>query len=115
MTRARITTLAFAVLALAGCGGSSTPHSATAASHPAATVTVTARPAQPAVIADTSTPPGSRFCGRLAAAPDEAAYYASEVAYEARQGGGDINAGRTIVDLWITISCPQFAYLAKQD
>lgn len=94
-----------AVLVLAGCGSGAT------ASH--ATITVTARPVQPAVIADTSTPPGSQFCHRLESAPDEAAYYASEVAYEARQAGGDVAAGKTMVGLWITISCPQYAYLTK--
>ena len=95
------------MLSLAACGGSGPPRAA------AAPVTVTARPAQPAVIADTSTPPGSAFCRRLASAPGKAAYYASEVAYEARQAGGDAAAGKSMVGLWITISCPRFAYLAN--
>ena len=89
-------------MALAGCGGGAAQKHAAAA--PSRT--------QPAVIADTSTPPGSAFCARLESAPDPAGYYGAEVAYQTTQAG-DARAGRIVVDLWVNISCPQFIYLTK--
>lgn len=103
---------AAALLALAGCGGS-VPHGAPA----------TSRPPSPAAVAPSAPPsaPGAAFCARLQAAPSPQVVYASEVVHQvdlASGGGsaspGDIRAARAIVALWITISCPQYAYLTKQ-
>ena len=109
--RALAAALAVAVtMALSACGSSPAPR-------PASTVTVTAAPGpvQPAVIDDTGTPPGAQFCQRLESAPDPAAYYAAEVAYQARPGfGGGLSTAATTVKLWIMISCPQFSYLVTQ-
>src|SRR5262249_31865239 len=108
----KIAAAAALIVVLSGCSGSVVSHAGRPAA-PHATATVTASTVQPAVIADTSVPPGSQFCDRLKSAPDEAAYYASEVAYQARQAGGDAKAARSVVGLWITISCPGYAYLEQ--
>ncbi len=100
-----------AVLALAACGGSA-PHQAPAASR-APSPAASGPPAPPSA-------PGAAFCARLKAAPEPLTVYTSEIIHQVdlASGGGsaspdDIRAARTIVALWITISCPRFAYLTK--
>ena len=104
---------AFAVLALAGCGGSSIPHSAAATSAPP-------RPAATTPLAASPSAPGAAFCATLKAADVPLITYENEVIRQvglASDGGSasdaDIKAAKTIVALWITISCPQFTYLTR--
>jgi hypothetical protein len=105
-----------AALVLGGCGGS-------AAGGAAATVPAVPSPA----VASASGPPapaapGAAFCARLKASPKTVqVVYASEVERQVGlvSGGGSvtpeaIQAARTVVALWITISCPQFAYLERR-
>ena len=112
MNRTRIVA-AFAVLALAGCGGSA------AAQHAPATT-----PPPPVSSAAAATPPpsapGAAFCATLKAADVPLITYENEVIRQvglASDGGSasdaDIKAAKTIVALWITISCPQFTYLTR--
>lgn len=88
---------------LAGCGGSRGHAAPVPSRHPAAS---------PAA-------PGAAFCGRLAAARDPQAVYAGEVERQVALAGGGtvtpgvISAARTVVALWITISCPRFARLEQ--
>ncbi len=102
---------AAAVLAVAACGGAA-PHQ----------VPVTSRAPSPAASSPVASPsaPGAAFCARLKAAPEPLTVYTSEIIHQVdlASGGGsaspdDIRAARTIVALWITISCPQYAYLTK--
>ena len=112
MNRTRIVA-AFAVLALAGCGGSSSiPHSAAPAS----------APPRPPASSPASSPsvPGAAFCATLKASDTPLITYENELIRQVdltSDGGSassaDIAAAKTIVALWITISCPQFAYLTK--
>lgn len=102
---------AAAVLAVAACGGSG-PHRAPATSS-APRPPASAPPASPSA-------PGAAFCAALKASGTPQVTYADEVIRQVglvSDGGsasqGDINAARAIVALWITISCPQFTYLAK--
>ena len=103
--------LAAAVLAvLAGC--------TSAASGSAAAPPRAAAPASPAL---TPRAPGAAFCARLKANPKTVrVVYADEVERQVGLASGhgsvtpdSIQAARTIVALWITISCPRFAWLEK--
>src|SRR5689334_24107030 len=104
--------LAAAALAvLAGC----TSAAPGTAAPPRATVPAAASPAL------TPRAPGAAFCAKLKASPKTVrVVYADEVERQVglASGGGSvtpetIQAARTIVALWITISCPRFAWLEK--
>ena len=112
MNRTRIVA-AFAVLALAGCGGSAAAQHAPATTPPPPVSSAAAATTPPSA-------PGAAFCATLKTADVPLITYENELIRQVglvSDGGSaspaDIAAAKTIVALWITISCPQFAYLTK--
>lgn len=113
MKRTRFAALAVTVFVLAGCGAS-VPRG-TAATAPPSHPTSAAAPSP-------SGAPGAAFCAKLRAQPKTVqVVYASEVERQVSlaSGGGSVTpeaveAARSLVASWITISCPRFAYLEKQ-
>jgi ABC-type glycerol-3-phosphate transport system substrate-binding protein len=102
-----------AAIVLAGCGGSA-PRDAAA--------TTPAVPSSAVASSPPPTAPGAAFCARLKASPKTVqVVYASEVERQVGLASGNgsvtpetIQAARTLVALWITISCPKFAYLEQR-
>jgi hypothetical protein len=112
MNRTRIAA-AFAVLALAGCGGSAATASGT--SHPA-----TARPSSPAPAASPSSD-GAAFCASLRTAVDPQTVYLNAVinrdnlisSFSTASPDVIERAAKAEVAGWIGVYCPKYAYLTK--
>lgn len=108
----------FAVLALAGCGGSTSTaqHAAAPSRSPQP---ATSAPASPAASGD---PKGAAICASLAAAPDPVTPYLNAVIAEdnlisgfSTASPGDIErAARAYVAAAIAANCPRFTYLTKK-